>query len=451
MSPARRTALVSVGAACVLIALKLVTGLATGSLGLISEAAHSGTDLVAALLTYFAVSVAGRPADESHPYGHDKAEHLAALAESAILAAVSVYIAVQAILRITDSRPSDVDATWWAIGVMVIVILVDLARMTASARAARRLGSPALRSNALHFAGDLVGSLAVLGGLLLTRAGHPRADAVAALFVAVLVLIAAGRLARENVDVLMDRAPSLAEAEARGAIQAIRPPVELRRLRMRQAAGRHFADVVIAISPTAALAEGHAVADDVERAVRGAVPGSDVVVHVEPGLPGGLADRALAAALTVPEVREIHNVSVLRVGDRTEVSLHVKLPGRLPLAHAHAIATRVEAAIAAAVPEVGAVHTHLEPLADTTEAERPADGQVAAVETSVERIVEGVTGERPRELRFVRTDEGLVAFLTLGLEPERSLAQAHELGGEIRARIRSERPEIHDVFVHTEP
>jgi divalent metal cation (Fe/Co/Zn/Cd) transporter len=111
----------------------------------------------------------------------------------------------------------------------------------------------------------------------------------------------------------------------------------------------------------------------------------------------------------------------------------------------------VEAAIAEAVPEVGAVHTHLEPLADTTRAERPADGQVAAVETSVERIVQGVTGERPRDLRFVRTDEGLVAFLTLGLEPERSLAQAHELGGEIRARIRRERPEIHDVFVHTEP
>jgi len=169
MSPARRIALVSVGAACVLIALKLVTGLATGSLGLISEAAHSGTDLVAALLTYFAVSVAGRPADATHPYGHDKAEHLAALAESAILAAASVYIGVQAIERLTQHAASDVDATWWAIGVLLIVILVDVTRTVASLRGARLLGSPALRSNALHFAGDLLGSVAVLGGLLLTR------------------------------------------------------------------------------------------------------------------------------------------------------------------------------------------------------------------------------------------------------------------------------------------
>ena len=176
----RRTALWSVFAALALIALKLGTGLATHSLGLISEAAHSGTDLIAALLTFFAVGVAVRPADPGHQYGHGKAEHLAALAEGAILVLASVFIMWRAIVRLVDGG-MPVNATWYALLVMGIVICIDLARTTASWRAARAYSSPALSSNALHFGSDLAGSVAVLVGLLLVRGGYPRADAVAAL------------------------------------------------------------------------------------------------------------------------------------------------------------------------------------------------------------------------------------------------------------------------------
>ncbi len=286
-------------AACALIALKLATGLATHSLGLISEAAHSGTDLVAALLTFFAVGVAVRPADFGHQYGHGKAEHLAALAEGAILVVASVAIVWRAISRLVNGGTS-VHATWYALVVVGVVICIDVARTTASWRAARAYSSPALASNALHFGSDLGGSLAVLVGLLLVRSGHPRADAVAALFVATLVLIAAARLMRRNVDVLMDRAPAAAEEAARRAIVGVRPPVQLRRLRMRQAAGRVFADVVIGVDFDAAVGQGHAAADEVERAVQSALPEADIVVHVEPA---GAADadvreRAHAAAWT---------------------------------------------------------------------------------------------------------------------------------------------------------
>ena len=235
-------------AACALIGLKLGTGLATGSLGLLSEAVHSGTDLIAALLTFFAVGVAVRPADTGHQYGHGKAEHLAALGEGAILVLASLAIVWRAIARLTGSAHASVHAKWWALVVIGVVIVVDVLRTTASSRAARRYGSPALSSNALHFASDLAGSVAVLVGLVLVRAGHRDADSVAALFVAVLVLVAAVRLMRRNVDVLMDRAPAAAERVARRAIASIEPAVELRRLRMRQAAGRHFADVVIGVS-----------------------------------------------------------------------------------------------------------------------------------------------------------------------------------------------------------
>jgi cation diffusion facilitator family transporter len=446
VSPQRRAALTSVGAAAALIALKLTVGLATHSLGLVSEAIHSGTDFVAAALTFFAVGVAGRPADVTHQYGHGKAEHLTALAEAAFLSAASVLIAVRALQRLFGSVHPQVNATWYALAVVVVVIGVDASRVSVSWRASRRYGSAALASNAVHFASDFAGSLAVLAGLLLARAGYPNGDSLAALFVAVLVLVAAARLIKVNVDVLMDRAPLAAEKAALAAIAGLQPAVQLRRLRMRQAGGRQFADVVIAVPSGAAVGQGHATADAVEEALEAALPGSDVVVHVEPLEDVALRDRAHAAAIAVPGVREIHNLVVVDLDGRTELSLHLKLPGDISLEAAHEVAEQVERAIRRAAPEVDSVQTHIEPLAE------PSAGSEEALDAgTVERIVRQVTGKPPREVRFLRTEAGLVALLTLGLDPQSTLADAHARASEIEERIRREQPEIVDVVVHTEP
>ena len=450
MSPQRRTALVSIVAACVLIGLKLVSGIATGSLGLLSEAAHSGTDLIAALLTFVAVGVAVRPADPGHAYGHGKAEHLAALAEAAILVVLSLAIAWQALWRLFGLASGQVDPRWYAIVVVVVVMVVDATRAAVSYRAGERYGSAALQANALHFASDFAGSTAVLLGLLAARAGYHWADSAAALFVAFLVLVAAGRLMRLNIDVLMDRVPPEDQEAALAAIASLEPRVELRRLRMRQAAGQQFADVVIGVPPGAAVGQGHAAADAVEDALHRALPRSDVVVHVEPQQDeAALRERVLAAAQRVPLVREIHNLTVLRVGPVTEVSLHLKLPGELSLEDAHSVATEVERAIVESVPEVDEVRTHLEPIAEAEEG-RSVD-EAAAGRELVERIVQETTGQRPRELRFLNTDRGLLAYLTLGLDASTPLAEAHARASEIEERIRRERPEIADVIVHTEP
>jgi cation diffusion facilitator family transporter len=438
-------------AAAALIALKLGTGLATHSLGLLSEAAHSGTDLVAALLTFFALGVAARPADPGHQYGHGKAEHLSALAEGAILVIASLLIIWQAIDRLTGGSHPDVDAAWYALLVIVFVMVIDVTRTAASMRAAKKYRSAALAANALHFASDLGGSAAVLVGLLLVRAGYDEADSIAALFVASIVLLAAFRLMRGNVDVLMDRVPTEAEDAARRAIAGIRPSVELRRLRMRQAAGRQFADVVIGVNFDAAVGQGHAVADAVEGAVQSVLPQADVVVHVEPRDETAVRERAHAAALGVRRVREVHNVSVLAVGGGTELSLHIKLPGDLSLDEAHEIAEEVERAIREAVPEIAAVQTHLEPLAEQASGVRPREHEVADDYEIVARIVRETTGQEPAELRFLNTDEGLVAFLTLQLTSGTVLADAHMEASRIEEQIRRERPEIADVIVHTEP
>src|SRR5215211_7273 len=452
MNPQRRTALVSVFAAGALVALKLVTGLSTHSLGLLSEALHSGTDLVAALLTFFAIGIAVRPADRGHAYGHGKAEHLAALAEGAFVVAAAVFIAWRSISHIVGRSEATVDPAWYALAVIGGVIVIDASRMAISLRTARRYGSPALQANALHFGSDLVGSVAVLAGLLLVRAGWQDADSAAALFVAFLVVSAALRLIRRNVDVLMDRAPADAYEAAWAAIVQLQPPVQLRRLRMRQAAGRHFADVVIGVAPDAAVGQGHAAADAVEAAVERALPETDVVVHVEPQeSEAGLRERIQAAASRVAQVREIHNVTTLATGAGVAVSLHLKLPGTLSLAQAHEVASEVEQAITEAAPEVASIQTHLEPLADSAEGRRLAAVDALRDEEIVTAIVRGATGRSPRELRFLRTDEGLVAFLTLALDPASELSDAHARASAIEEEIRRALEDVSDVIVHTEP
>jgi cation diffusion facilitator family transporter len=387
-----------------------------------------------------------------HPYGHGKAEHLAALAEAALLVLVSLYVSYRALAVLVGAQEPTVDPVWYAFVVVAIVIAVDLSRTTVSLRAAREFGSPAFAANALHFGSDLAGSTAVLAGLLLARAGWKEGDALAALFVAILVFAAAARLMRRNVDVLMDRAPADAEEAARVAIARVEPSVQLRRLRMRQAGDRHFADVVIGVSPGAAVGQGHAAADAVEEAVQRALPGSDVVVHVEPTEDeAALRERVHAAAVTVPRVREVHNLRLVAVESGVQVALHLKLPGELSLEDAHDVASQVELAIGSAVPEVVSVQTHLEPLREPGAGRTPEQADVERDAKVVGKIVRERTGAAPRELRFLQTEDGLVAFLTLALDPASALSDAHAQASEVEEDIRRALPQLADVSVHTEP
>jgi cation diffusion facilitator family transporter len=447
MSALRRTALVSVFAAFALLTIKLAAGLASGSLGLVSEALHSGTDLVAALLTFFAVGYAVKPADSSHPYGHGKAEHLSALAEATVLALVSIAVGALAITRLGGWIESDVNAAWWAFAAAGVVIAIDLTRTFVSYRTARRHSSAALLSNALHFASDLCGTTAVVIGLVAVRSGWPEGDAVAALFVALLVVVAAGRLMSRNLAVLMDRAPAGAVDAAQSAIRDLDPPVVLKRLRLRQAGGRAFADVVIGVSPGAAVGQGHAAADRVEEAVQTALPDADVVVHVEPSEEEAeLRERVHAAAMGVSRVREVHNLTLIETGDGIDVSLHLKLPGLLAVEEAHAIADRVEQVIADVAPEVTGVQTHIEPLAEPSAGEE-VDRDAAAIEAIVRRL----TGAPPNDLRFLHTAEGLVVYLTLEVDGGETLAAAHNRASAVEVAVRDAHPEIEEIIVHTEP
>jgi cation diffusion facilitator family transporter len=447
-----RTALVSIAAAALLVVLKLGTGILTGSLGLISAGIESSGDVVAAVLTFFAIRLGGRPADEDHPYGHRRAENLGALGEAAILAGGGIFIVTEAIGQLTSSSHG-LETHWYIFAVIGVAILIDVSRIVVSLRTARKYRSAALRSNAFHFAGDMAGSLAVLGGLTAVAAGFKAGDAVAALVVACIIFGAAGRLIYENARVLMDTAPGDAQARAERAITELGDAVELRRLRVRESGGHYFADAVVAVPPGQAIVEGHGTADAIEAAVQEALPDTDVVVHLEPRRDGlDLRDRALAVALAEPLVREAHDITIYEHDGRVSISLHLKLDPEVSVGEAHEVAERVEAALRAE-PGVEDVHTHLEPLEQPVAA-RPDEDDAAPEDAQRKRITELVlnrTGQSPRELRLLHAAGGLVVFVSVAVPADTSLADAHELASRLEDDIRRGQPHMQDVVVHTEP
>ena len=451
MNSQQKTALTSVGAALGLIALKVTTGLITGSLAFLSGALDSGLDLVTALMTLFAVGIAARPADVEHPWGHAKVEHLAALAESSLLFIISIWIAYAASQRLASSSPPEVAATWWAILVILIVMAVDAGRMLVSNRASIKHRSAALQSNALNFFGDLLGSAGVLVGLVFVHFGYPKADSIAALFIAAIVLYAAARLASKNANILIDRSPRSATETVRQAIDEIDPPVDLKQLRVREGGGHYYAEAVIGVSPEAVVAEGHAAADQIERALEGMLHGGEVVVHVEPESETRLIEAVRAAAMSVRGVREIHNLTVADLEGRHEVSLHLKLPGDLTLAGAHELASQVEQAIMNARSEINSVVTHLEPLDEEVTGSAAPRVQTRDYGDAIRAIVRKTTGAPPRALRFVRTEEGLVAYVIVALDPEISLSDAHKRASEIELRVHRKCAGIKRLVIHTEP
>jgi cation diffusion facilitator family transporter len=446
----RRTALFSILAAAVLVVLKLGTGLLTGSLALISAGIESSGDVVAALLTLLAIRTALRPADEQHNYGHQRAQNLAALGEAAIIAFGGSVIAFEAIRQLASGDPSHPDTHWYVFLVIAVAIVIDVSRIVTSVRAARRFGSAAFRSNAFNFAGDLAGSLAVLVGLVLVAVGIGAGDAIAALFVSCVIFYAVYHLITENGRELMDYAPEEVRDRVIDAIAEVVPRNELRRLRLREVAGRAFADVTIALSPATAVAASHDLADRVEQAIRRAVPASDVVVHVEPQEDGvELRERILATALADPGVSDAHDIGIFSRRGRSIVSLHLKLPLDRSIADAHEISERVEAAILA-LGEIDAVHTHLEPLEQPIKVRMPN----ADLADRVQRVRQSViqhNGHEPRELQIIDTGVGPVLFLAVAVPDDESLPDAHTVASELEVALRKDHPDLVEVVVHTEP
>lgn len=363
-----RAAATSVLASLVLTILKAVVGLATGSLGLVSEAAHSGLDCVATVVSWWSVRASAAEPDREHHYGHGKLEHLSALVQSGLLLITCGWIISEAVGRLF-LRQRLVEATFWSFGVIILSIVVDAWRSRALKRAAVKYGSQALEADALHFSTDIWSSAAVLAGLVVVRTGQQigyqqqlsKADAGAALFVAGVMAYVSVRMAKRAGDFLVDRAPAGIGQQVDGLIRRVSGVVDIQQLRIRQSGSGLFIDTTILADPGYTLQEADALASAAERAVTEHLPKADIIIHVEP------ADRAAGSvAQMVRDLADgmglrVHAIRAREVGGRLYISMHVELPARANLQEVHSRLSELEKRVGARLGNVAEIETHPEP------------------------------------------------------------------------------------------
>lgn len=475
----RGVALSSVGAAIGLTGIKIVVAVLTGSLGILAEAAHSGLDLVAALLTFFAVRVADKPADATHNYGHGKVENLSAFLESGLLALTALWIIYEAIHRLIY-HDQTIDASIWAFTVMIIAVLVDYTRSRALLRVARRLGSQALEADALHFRTDIWSSLMVIAGLAVVAIARRwnlpawlgQADAVAALGVSLIVIWVSIRLAKDTIDVLTDHAPQDIDEQIYKAIQSVKNVTEVRRVRARRAGNKLFADVVIAAPRTLTFEQIHELSERVEgaaiKSVRLKSLGSevDVLVHVEPTQDPGETVIEQIHYLAECQGVHVHDVRVREVNGQLEADFDLEVHADMDLQEAHKIATNLEQTILQDNPHLRRVTTHLEAPSASIERRQDVTAQHPAMAARIIKIADTIAGKgsahdvhlyqpylslagntQPAQ----RRQEELDLVLHTLCEPHIPLSQAHLQAEEIQRALRQAYPDLGSVVIHTEP
>jgi len=453
-------ALSSVLAAVFLTTFKLVIGLLTNSLGILSEAAHSGLDLVAALITFLAVRASGRPADREHPFGHGKVENLSALIETLLLLLTCVWIIYEALNRLLF-KTVEVEATLWAFGVMGLAIAVDFTRSRALYRVARRYNSQALEADALHFSTDIWSSSVVIVGLILVRLADVfpqyrpwllRADAIAALVVAAIVIWVSLQLGRRTVDALLDRAPEGLEEQVRAAIAGVEHVQECGPIRLRMAGPVTFVETTVRVAPEMPAGMAHKVATRVEEAVSQLCSDCDVTVHVEPATstdPVIGQVRAIAAEAGL----SVHDVHIHRMADGYHVDLDLEVSGHLSLDEAHQMATAFENRLRMQVEGLAAVETHIEvaPALSDNPGQDVTDTYSDIVE-QIRRIAEAQDGVMEcHNVRLRQVHDALYVSLHCVCPGEFSIEEAHRCSAQLEGRLRQAFPNVAHFLVHTEP
>ena len=457
----KRAALSSVVAAVGLTGMKLVVGLFSGSLGILAEAAHSGLDLVAALITFIAVSVSDRPADEVHPYGHGKVENFSALIETVLLFITCAWIIYEAIRRIFF-REVHVDPSLWTFLVIIISIAIDVSRSRMLMRAAKKHESQALEADALHFSTDVWSSAVVLGGLILVWVGQKvlpgraaflgRADAVAALGVAVIVFFVSYRLGRRTIDVLLDSAPAGLREKIVAAADEVEGVINPGKVRLRRSGARIFIDMTIEVDRNLSFERTHAIAEGVEARIQALVPGADVVIHTDPREieRENMARRirAIAERNQIP----VHNISVHEDNGEVHVDLHIEVDDHLLLHQAHSLASHVEQDLRAEIPTIARVNTHIESRGTGVGSGRDVTADEGPVVERVKRITDGIVGrECCHNILIRRQGDRLSISLHCGFDPNLPVIEAHRLSSRIEETLKKEIPAIEQVLVHTEP
>ena len=457
----RSAALTSVVAAVFLTTMKIVVGVLTGSLGILAEAAHSGLDLVAALITFLAVRVSDRPPDAEHPYGHGKVENFSALVETLLLFITCAWIIYEAVQRLFF-HVVEIDASIWAFLTMGISIFIDVNRSRMLYKAARKHRSQALEADALHFSTDVWSSSVVIGGLALVWLGQnvfpgyavllTKADAVAALAVAMIVIFVSYQLGRRTVDALLDRAPTGLADQITAAVGTVDGVLEMERLRVRRAGAKTFVDMNVAVGRNLPLERSHAIAEAIEERVHALVPDADVVVHTDPR---ESARESLAERIrTIASKRQltVHNLVFHDIEGQIVLDLHLEVDSHLNLGQAHALASQLEADIRADLPAIAEINTHIESRGTGVgDGEDVTDLSPDIVE-QVRQATEEVAGlKHPHRITVRRVNGDLSISLHCNVDGKLSIEAVHDATSALEAHLREQIPHLDRVLIHVEP
>jgi cation diffusion facilitator family transporter len=444
-------AAISIFASAGMAAAKFAVGIAIGSLALISEALHSSVDVVATVITWLVVRVSDQPADEEHHYGHGKFESLSALFVIALLYVLAGGILVESYSRLREGAPPP---TLSAIPfvVLVIDIAVNFWRARALHRTARETRSQALAADALHFASDVLGSIAVIVGLVLTGLGYAWGDSVAAIGVAVMISILGLRLGRSTIETLLDRAPEGASEKAAAAIRSVPGVVGVERVRVRMVGPTHFIDAIAKVPRTYPIDRVEAIKKTAQKAVSEALGDADLTFTAVPVARDNESVRERIMVIARNSGLAVHHVTVHDLGEKLIVGIDLEVDADMELAAAHEVTRVLERGIREDFGEDVEVDTHIEPL----EPELPhgTDASPERVETIKAALSRFAVGGAIRDIHNVRvrdTDAGEVVNFHCRAAPSMSVIKVHENVDEIERALRRAFPTIKRVISHAEP
>ena len=454
----RRAALHSMLAATCMTALKVAAGLISGSLGVLSDAAHSALDLAGAGLTFFSVRVSDKPADDDHTYGHGKVENLSSFFEAGLMALSCAWIIWEAIQRIRQNT-FELRNSLWPVLVLLASIAVDFWRSRELRRVAERTGSPALATDAFHFASDIWASLAVLAGLLATWAGSAfhvdwlrYADPIAAIFVSLMILRITTHLTRETIGVLMDQIPAETRLQVIREAEQVPGVLAVEQARVRRSGPNYFADLTLALPRRFTFEHTGELVRAATEAVHRALPTADVVIHTVPrqARAESIFDhvRAVAARNNVA----VHDLSVQSHHSKLRVELHVELDENLPLIEAHNFVSGLEAEILRETPEIDSILTHIE--SEPATIEQPEE--IVEDDRRIEMALRDSAAHYPEiidvhQIMVGRTSEHITLSCHCTLPDDLSMHRVHDVITALEDRFKLECPEVHRVTIHPEP
>ena len=452
----QRAAAMSVAAAALLTLVKLVTGLVTNSIGVISEALHSGLDLLAAGITFLAVRGASRAPDYEHQYGHGKIENFAALAETIILWATSGWIIYEALRRIVFEEYAE--PTFWGIAVMLFSIFVDYERSGMLYKNARKHNSQALEADALHFRTDMLSSVVVLIGLSFVVIGFPIGDPLGAIGVSFVILFVSFNLAKRAYNALVDHAPAGVSEKIADLCSRIPGVVECNRVRVRGSGAYLFVDIIIATDETVNLTDAHHIADLIESELSYLAPKVDVLVHIEPAeldrerySSMNIYDQMQIIARRISDVQSVHNIRVFEISEGLDIAADLEMASELTLEEAHAVSEQFEEKLRSLIGNINSVTLHLE-----TTLTKDESTDITANSSDILQSVKEIVSEFSppisyRKSTIKREQSGITVLLDCAIPGEITLTESHEIAEEIKKKIQETVHTVKTVYIHFDP